>query len=87
MRTLKRRKKEKYSEFTVQMKLTRGEMSLLAKEIKSKRETREVKCETHLDMPNAGMKQTIRLDTNEVVRTERMGQAELQANMFAGAPN
>lgn len=57
-------------------------------EISSGYTYRMVPCEVHFDMPSPGMKTTVRLDTKEVIDTEAMTLAEMQAELpgFEGQP-
>lgn len=42
---------------------------------------RNIPCETRFDTPTKGMKQTVRLDSNETIATEAMTLAEMQAEL------
>jgi hypothetical protein len=50
-------------------------------EISSGYTYRMVPCEVHFDMPAPGQKTTVRLDTKEVIDTEAMTLAEMQAEL------
>ena len=44
---------------------------------------RPLDCEVRFHCPMVGMKQTVRVDTNEVIEQEEMSPAERQENLFA----
>src|SRR3954465_1690513 len=55
-----------------------AESNKLAHQIKRRSETRLTECVVEYERPNAGEKQTIRLDTGELVKVELMTQDERQ---------
>ena len=54
---------------------------MLGNKLRSGYEMRDVECEIHFDKPEQGQKQTIRLDTNEVVTTAVMTEEEKQRQL------
>jgi len=69
-----------------QMKDIRAEVSLLAKQISNRTETRSVKCTVELNVPVIGTKRITRLDTGELVKEEAMTPEERQTNLFSEEP-
>lgn len=61
-----------------QLKLLQTRISELATRIHSGEELRPVECIVMLDTPKPGLKQILRLDNNEPLRTEPMSEAEQQ---------
>jgi hypothetical protein len=75
-------KKSAMKEYTDNLKALRGTMRTLSKAIRSKGEVRDVECVVRMDKPQIGSKQTVRLDTGEIVRTEPMTDEEKQQELF-----
>jgi hypothetical protein len=70
-------------EYSDELKGLRAKMRTTSKVIREKKELRPVACEVRFHYPMVGMKQTVRLDTNEVIEQEKMSPAERQENLFA----
>jgi hypothetical protein len=75
-------KKTAMKEFTDNLKMLRGTMRSLSKAIRAKGEYREVSGLVRFNHPTVGSKETVRLDTGEVIKTEPMSDAEKQADLF-----
>jgi hypothetical protein len=58
-------------------------MKTLSKAIRDKQDLRSVACEVRFHSLVVGTKQTVRLDTNEVIEQEEMSKKERQHNLFA----
>jgi hypothetical protein len=70
-------------EYSDELKGLRAKMRTVSKVIREKKELRPVACEVRFHRPMVGTKQTVRLDTNEVIEQEEMSLAERQENLFA----
>jgi small-conductance mechanosensitive channel len=64
------------------IKAIEQDMRLIAREIREKAETRSVEVRKSLDL-DAGVEETIRVDTGEVVETRALAPHERQAKLFA----
>jgi hypothetical protein len=69
-------------EFSQQLKDLRARMKTVSKVIREKQELRLIACEVRFHSPVVGTKQTVRLDTNEVIEQEEMSMSERQQNVF-----
>jgi len=81
-RELEDAKKSAMSDFKWKIDSCAEEISQFPTKINNGFDYREIECETLMDNPTIGKKTIVRLDTKEVVRTERMTQEEMQGDMF-----
>jgi hypothetical protein len=75
---LKNHKATLMADLTSQLKSIAGRMMELALRISTGEEMRPVECLIVLDTPKPGMKQYIRIDNNEPLRSEPMSEQEQQ---------
>ena len=85
-------KSQVVSEFKARTTAAEAKIALLGNKLRSGYEIRDVKCDIRFDWPKEGQKQTIRLDTNEVVYTHDMTEEEKQMQLpldsdVGGVPN
>lgn len=80
--TVEEEKRTRTAEFSEQLKELRNRMRALSRTIGEKKEQRGVPCEVRFHTPVVGTKQTVRLDTNEVIEETEMTQEERQENLF-----
>ncbi len=75
---LKAQKKSVMAALNAQIEAANNRVADLTTKINNGYEMREVECMALMEMPRAGMKRIIRVDTNETVREEAMTLAEMQ---------
>jgi DNA polymerase II small subunit/DNA polymerase delta subunit B len=80
--TVEDEKRTRTAEFSEQLKELRNRMRALSRVIREKKEQRSVPCEVRFHSPVVGTKQTVRLDTNEMIEETEMTQEERQENLF-----
>jgi hypothetical protein len=74
--------KSSAAEFKDRLKKIDTQIDLLAEQVRSKRETREVEVIERKDL-DAAMVETIRTDTGEIVRARAMSLQERQIHLFS----
>jgi hypothetical protein len=77
---LEEQKKSEAAAKSAQLKEANGRVAGLTTKINNGYELREVECLVLLETPRPGLKQIVRIDTNEVLRVEPMTKAEMQSN-------
>ena len=80
--SIEEEKRTATKEFNDDLKELRAKMRAISKAIREGGEQRPVACEIRFHSPVVGSKQTVRLDTNEVVSQEEMTDEERQDNLF-----
>jgi len=80
--SIEEEKRAATKEFNDDLKELRANMRAVSKAIREGCEQRPVPCEIRFHSPVVGSKQTVRLDTNEVVSQEEMTGEERQDNLF-----
>lgn len=76
-----KRKAKVTKDFRDQLDEIEGRLSVAAEAIREKSEYRLVPCFVQFNVPTEGSKRTVRADTGEVVREERMSDGERQMNL------
>lgn len=79
-------KAEVVKTYNAQLKALHAKMRALSHAIVRKGEDRAVECVVFPHTPTTGLKMTVRKDTQEVVSTETMTDAERQENLFDDGP-
>lgn len=74
-------KSQVMADFKAKMSAEEAKISVLSSKLRTGYEFKNVLCEIHFDKPEAGQKQTIRLDTKEVVTTEPLSEEEKQRRL------
>lgn len=69
------------ADFKAQVTAQEAKVSMLSNKLRSGYELRNVQCEVIFGVPESHQKQTVRLDTNEIVSTETMSEEEKQGNL------
>jgi len=75
-------KKSVMSDFKSKIESSKEKISKLSNQINNGYEYRNIDCEVILNEPEAGMKQIVRKDTGELVKTLTMNSEEKQENLF-----
>lgn len=69
------------SDFKAKTTASEARVAVLSNKIRSGYEFRSVECSVAFDTPEAGQKQTVRLDTKEVIATAAMTEDEKQRKL------
>lgn len=77
-------KKKSSDEFKLEMDGIEGKIGRLSDDIRAKGEETDIACIVRFHLPRTAFKQTVRLDTGELVREEQMSPTECQEHLFEG---
>jgi hypothetical protein len=78
---LENEKAQIVSDFKARMTAVEARVAVLGNKLRSGYEFRQVECSVTMDIPEPGQKQTVRLDTKEVVATAAMTEDEKQRKL------
>jgi hypothetical protein len=78
---LENEKAQIVSDFKARMTAVEARVAVLGNKLRSGYEFRQVECSVTMDIPEPGQKQTVRLDTKEVVSTAAMTEDEKQRKL------
>jgi hypothetical protein len=78
---LENEKAQIVSDFKARMTAVEARVAVLGNKLRSGYEFRQVECSVTMDIPEPGQKQTVRLDTKEVVATAAMSEDEKQRKL------
>lgn len=78
---LELKKKQLMADLKAEMDKATADAATLARWVNDEYDFRMVECEVMLDSPREGQKTTYRIDTGEVVKTEKMSAEEMQQTL------